>query len=80
MSKPVLPLKSVAGALLFTVFLGPIGLLYASTWGGSLLIALAFIGICIKQFVTVSIIWIIACIWSVSATNRYNHKILQSMG
>jgi hypothetical protein len=74
-----LPFKSVAVALLFSVFLGPLGLLYASTFGGTIMIVLAFIGICIHKFVTVSIIWLCACIWSVAATNRYNRKILRAL-
>ena len=32
--KPSLPLKSVATALLFSVLLGPVGLLYSSVIGG----------------------------------------------
>ncbi|MDR3477465.1 MAG: hypothetical protein P4M14_05470 [Gammaproteobacteria bacterium] len=74
-----LPFKSVAIALLFSMFFGPVGLLYASTLGGTLLILLAFVGVCIKQFVTVTMIWLLACIWSVAATNRYNRKILRAL-
>lgn len=33
-TQPALPYKSVAAALLFSVILGPVGLLYASFWGG----------------------------------------------
>lgn len=72
-----LPFKNLAVSLLFSIFLGPVGLLYASTLGGTIMIVLGFIGVCLGQFVTVSIIWLFSCIWSVAATNRYNRKILR---
>lgn len=74
-----LPFKSAAIALLFSIFFGPIGLLYSSTVGGAILILLAFIGFCLKKFVTVIIFWLIACIWSVAAVNKYNRKISDAL-
>jgi ABC-type multidrug transport system permease subunit len=71
-----LPLKSVAGALLFSVFLGPVGLLYASSFGGTLFIVFGFIFVCMKMYVICLFIWLGSCIWSVIATNRYNKKVL----
>lgn len=73
----MLPLKSVAGALLFTVFLGPVGLLYASAFGGIVMIILGFIAVCAKFFVVLSLVWLSSCIWSVLAVNRYNRRVLQ---
>jgi hypothetical protein len=74
--KPVLPFKNLAGALLFTVFLGPIGLLYASSFGGILMIVLGFIVVCAKFMVPIVLVWLISCIWSVLAVNKYNKKII----
>ncbi len=77
--KPVLPLKSLAGALLLAVFLGPVGLLYASSIGGTIMIVLVFIILCSKVVVPTLLAWLICCIWSVVAVNRYNRKIIQGM-
>ena len=73
---PVLPFKSVAGALLFSALLGPIGLLYASVLGGVTMIILGFIVLCSKLWVPVAFVWVGSCIWSTAAVNRYNKKIL----
>jgi len=79
MYKPHLPLKSVAGALLFTVLLGPLGLLYASVLGGSVMLFLFFVSVCSRLYVSASVFWMLSCIWSVAATNRYNKKIVNSL-
>jgi hypothetical protein len=78
MSQPQLPFKSVAGALLFTVLLGPVGLLYASTLGGAVLIFLTFALISSAFFRSAIILWLLSCVWSVFAVNRYNKKILSA--
>jgi hypothetical protein len=72
-----LPFKNLAGALLFTVFLGPVGLLYASSMGGITMIIIGFIVACSKYIVPIIMVWLICCIWSVLAVNRYNKKILR---
>jgi ABC-type multidrug transport system permease subunit len=71
-SKPVLPFKSLAVALLFSVFLGPIGLLYASTVGGVVMIILGGIVVSSMLPVPIILVWLGSCIWSVVAVNRYN--------
>jgi hypothetical protein len=70
-----LPYKSVAGALLFSVILGPVGLLYASFWGGVLLIVLSVFVLINKFFFVGLLIWLSCCIWSVGAVESYNKKI-----
>lgn len=75
----VLPFKNLAGALLFCVFLGPVGLLYASSVGGIVMIVLGFIVACSKFIVPMVMVWLVCCIWSVLAVNRYNHRILESI-
>lgn len=76
-SSPRLPLKSVAVALLFAVFLGPVGLLYATSLGGIIMIPVGFFILCTKLWVPILFVWLISCIWSVVATNRYNKKLIQ---
>jgi hypothetical protein len=75
--RPVLPFKSVAGALLFSVILGPIGLLYSSVIGGVILIILCMTAISGKFYVATAIFWITSCIVSVAAVNHYNKKIIK---
>lgn len=70
------PYKSVAIGLLFTVLLGPIGLLYASFWGGLLMIILGIIVISSQFIFPIILLWIICCIWSVKALENYNRKLL----
>lgn len=75
-SKPHLPFKSVAGALLFCVLLGPVGVLYSSTRGGVILIILGFIVACVQLPVPIIMVWLISCIWGVAAANKYNNKVM----
>lgn len=75
-STTTLPFKSVAAALLFTVILGPIGLLYASFWGGFVMILLGLFLVPGKFFTPLGLLWIICCIWSVGAVESYNRKII----
>ena len=67
--------KSVAATLLFTVFLGPLGLLYATFWGGVFMIFLGFVVISSRYPVPVILMWIISCVWGVWAVNHYNEKL-----
>jgi hypothetical protein len=77
--KPMqLPLKSVAGALLFSVILGPVGLLYASTIGGSIMIFLIFAVITNHLLVAAILLWLISCVWSVAAVNFYNKRVIKN--
>ncbi len=78
-SKPLvgLPLKSVAGALLFSVLLGPVGLLYASTVGGAIMIFLTFVIVTNHFYVSAIMLWLISCVWAVGAVNYYNKKLIR---
>ena len=75
-----LPYKSVAIALLFCVVLGPIGLLYASFWGGFFMILAGIVVISNKFFFPILLLWIICCIWGVRAVESYNKKITRVNG
>jgi hypothetical protein len=74
----LLPYKNLAVALLFSLFFGPLGLLYASMRGGIIMVFIAFVVICNRFPVPIVIMWISCCIWSVMATNRYNNKIMEA--
>ena len=73
----LLPYKSVAAALMFCVILGPIGLLYASFWGGFIMIAVAMVVISSKLIFPALLLWLICCLWGVGAVESYNKKLLQ---
>lgn len=68
------PFKSLTTALIFTVILGPVGLLYASFWGGVFMIIIGIIVCCSKLFFPILLVWIICCIWGVRACERHNKK------
>lgn len=74
---PSLPFKSVAAALLLSVLLGPIGLLYSSLWGGLILICLTIMFISHKFILPVIFIWIVSCIWGAASVEQYNKKLLK---
>lgn len=74
-----LPYKSVAVALIFSVILGPIGLLYASLWGGFVMIMIGIVVVSSKFIFPIILVWIISCIWSVAAVESYNKKVYQVM-
>jgi len=68
--------KSVAGALLFSVLLGPVGLLYASLLGGIIMIAMSIYVVCNQFYFVAFLCWVISCIWSVASVESYNKKIM----
>lgn len=76
-SPSYLPYKSVAAALIFCLFFGPVGLLYASFWGGLSFIVLGAVIVHGKLFSLLVFLWVICCIWAVAAANSYNKKIWQ---
>lgn len=73
------PYKSVAIALLFCVILGPVGLLYASFWGGFFMILIGIIVCSAKWIFPILLLWILCCIWAVKAVENYNTKIYKKM-
>jgi hypothetical protein len=77
--QPILPFKSVAVALIFSALLGPVGLLYATLWGGIAMIIIGFIVLSNPFWVPIILVWVSSSIWAVAATNRYNQKILKAL-
>lgn len=75
----VLPYKSIAGALLFAVVLGPVGLLYASFWGGLLMISVGIVVVSAKLFFPILLVWLSSCVWAVGAAEVHNRKIYISL-
>jgi len=78
MNKLSLPFKSVAAALLFCTFLGPVGVLYSSLTGGIVMILLGLLVLRAKLLGPVILVWLISCILGVAFANRFNKKLLQS--
>ncbi len=72
-----LPYKSIAVALLFSVILGPVGVLYASFWGGVCLVIVGIVVVSCQLFFPIILLWLLSCICSVRAAEQYNKKILQ---
>lgn len=70
------PYKSVAAALIFSVILGPVGLLYASFWGGFIMIAIGMVVVSSKLIFPIILLWLVCSIWAAGAVEAYNKKIL----
>jgi len=71
--------KSVPIGLLLTVFLGPIGLLYASLRGG---ITMVLIGIVIFSYpypFPIILWWLLSCIWCVYSIEKHNKKLASGL-
>jgi hypothetical protein len=69
------PYKSAAVALLFTVILGPVGLLYASWWGGFIMIMVGIVVVSSKLLFPILLLWIISCLFSVRAVESHNVNV-----
>lgn len=73
----VLPFKSVAAALLFTVVFGPVGLLYSSFWGGFLMIFVMLVVANSLLWLPILLTWIVCCIWGVAAVEAHNRSLIE---
>jgi len=73
-----LPLKSVATALIFSVLLGPVGLLYASFWGGLIMTLLVVSAYLCQFYFIVAMLWIVCSIWGTRSVETYNRTICSS--
>jgi hypothetical protein len=71
------PPKSLSKALLFSICLGPIGLLYSSVIGGIVLGMLLFVALSGKFWVASAIFWVFSSYWGVISVNYYNRKSYQ---
>ena len=71
-----LPYKSLSIALLFCIFFGPVGLLYASFWGGIIMLLIGLVVFSSKLFFPSLVVWVICAIIAVRAVERYNRKLL----
>lgn len=61
------PEKSVPAALVLTFLFGPLGLLYASVWGGIILILTAIVTLPLTAGLAALILWPASLIWAVLA-------------
>lgn len=76
MANHSVPFKSVAAALLFSVILGPVGLLYASFWGGFFMTFIGLVVVSSLKPFPILLLWIICCIWAVGAVEKSNRVIM----
>lgn len=74
------PLRSPIAALLLALFLGPIGLIYASMLGAIIMIFLFLIAYGSHSSYPIALVWIVSCFWAVIAANRYNRRMMKKMG
>ncbi len=80
----LIPCKSTALGLLFSVLLGPIGMLYATIWGA---MVMAFLEVVVFKGTpqpllhpgSLILLWFVGCMWSIMSINHYNKKILHTL-
>jgi len=77
--------KSEAIAILLTIFLGPLGLLYGSFLGSVVILGLMIIGTIISVFyhyfmILIYILWLLCPFLSIFSINRYHRRLLASAG
>ncbi len=71
------PTKSVGIGLLLTFLFGPIGMLYATVWGGLLMMVVNLV-VGIATFgIGLVITWPIQLIWVVLSIRSYNKKLMK---
>ncbi|MGD9153493.1 MAG: hypothetical protein PVG30_07560 [Gammaproteobacteria bacterium] len=70
----VKPQKSLMAAILLSLFLGPIGLLYAGFWSGVIMTILMIAIDFVPKFgnLLVLLLWFIGPYWSVFVCTKYN--------
>lgn len=70
----VKPQKSLMAAIILSLFLGPIGLLYAGFWSGLIMTVLMIISVFIPKvgFLLFILLWIIGPYWSVFVCTKDN--------
>jgi hypothetical protein len=75
----MIPYRSVAGALIFTILCGPIGLFYASLLGGIAMTSLSLVacGMVIAQQspYPMATVWLLSIIWAMIEVRWYNGRM-----
>jgi hypothetical protein len=75
-----IPTKSVGLAILLTVLLGPLGMLYATIGGAVVMILVSAVLGVLTFGLSVLFTWPISIIWSILAVNSYNRRLLNYGG
>ena len=70
-------LKSTVLGLLLCILFGPVGLLYASFWGGVCMILFGIVVISSQFLFPIILLWLICCAWSVKAIERHQLKMIR---
>lgn len=68
--------KSVGIAILLTIFLGPLGMLYATIPGAIIMFVLKLLALFLTAGIGLIVLWPIAILWSATAVHGYNRKLL----
>lgn len=71
--------KSMAAALLLSLFFGPLGLLYASVGGGILMLLISVPVMMVTLGIGALVLLPICVIWAAVAVNSHNQKMVESL-
>lgn len=73
----VIPAKSAGVAILLTILLGPLGMLY-STIGGAIVMTLVALIVGIPTLgLGLLVVWPVCIVWSAMAARGYNRRIMR---
>ena len=67
--------KSMGIAILLTVLVGPLGLLYSTVKGGIIMIVVGFVVGFLTLGLGALITWPVAIVWAYIATKKYNEQL-----
>jgi len=73
----VTPTKSMGIALLLTVLLGPLGMLYSTVLGALVMIVISVVVAVVTLGLGLLLTWPISTVWAAIATSRYNRRLLE---
>ena len=73
----VLPTKSVGVAIILTVLLGPLGMLYSTIWGGIMMFVISALVGLVTFGLGLMITWPICIIWAALAAGSHNRRLLE---
>lgn len=75
----VMPTKSMAVAILLTLFFGPLGLFYSSVKGGIIMLILSMVVGLLTAGFGLIVTQIMCVIWGAVSTNAHNQKMVTAV-
>lgn len=72
--------KSVGLAILLALLFGPLGMLYATVWGGLIMFAVTLLVGALTLGFGFLLTWPVCVLWAALAAHNYNQRLVQIKG